>query len=118
MPDYTVSRLAAMDGWLCGLIGHGAYPRNDPTWIMLPLRKRFELYANVKPVKSYANVNSLHKPCGARCVRDREHDADGGCNRGSRHRGAGRDPERRTQYISPASAIAGSHSHFASEYST
>ena len=61
MPEYTVSRLAKLDGWVCGPIGHGAYPRNDPTWIMPPLRKRFELYASVKPVKSYPNVKSLHK---------------------------------------------------------
>ncbi len=61
MPDYTVSRLEKLDGWVCGPIGHGAYPRNDPTWIMPPLRKRFELYASVKPVKSYPNVKSLHK---------------------------------------------------------
>ncbi|HYH40436.1 MAG TPA: isocitrate/isopropylmalate family dehydrogenase [Burkholderiales bacterium] len=61
MPDYTVERLKPLDGWVCGPIGHGAYPRNDPTWIMPPLRKRFELYASVKPVKSYPNVKSLHK---------------------------------------------------------
>ena len=61
MPDYTVERLAQTDGWLCGPIGHSAYPRNDSTWIMPPLRKRFELYASVKPVKSYANITSLHK---------------------------------------------------------
>ena len=61
MPDYTVERLAQTDGWLCGPIGHAAYPRNDATWIMPPLRKRFELYASVKPVKSYANIKSLHK---------------------------------------------------------
>ena len=61
MPEYTTSRLEKTDGWLCGPIGHGAYPRNDPTWIMPPLRKRFELYASVKPVKSYPNVKSLHK---------------------------------------------------------
>lgn len=61
MPDYTTSRLEKIDGWLCGPIGHGAYPRNDATWIMPPLRKRFELYASVKPVKSYPNVKSLHK---------------------------------------------------------
>jgi len=61
MPEYTVSRLAQLDGWVCGPIGHGAYPRNDATWIMPPLRKRFELYASVKPVKSYPNVKSLHK---------------------------------------------------------
>ena len=61
MPAYTVERLEKTDGWICGPIGHGGYPRNDPTWIMPPLRKRFELYASVKPVKSYANIKSLHK---------------------------------------------------------
>lgn len=61
MPDYTVSRLGETDGWICGPIGHASYPRNDPTWIMPPLRKRFELFANVKPVKSYPNVKSIHK---------------------------------------------------------
>jgi 3-isopropylmalate dehydrogenase len=61
MPEYTVKALENTDGWLCGPIGHDAYPRNDPTWIMPPLRKRFDLYASVKPVRSYANVKSLHK---------------------------------------------------------
>ena len=70
MPDYTVSRLAQTDGWLCGPIGHASYPRNDPTWIMPPLRKRFELYASVKPVKSYSNVKSLHKDVDIVFVRE------------------------------------------------
>src|ERR1043165_9426969 len=61
MREYTVKALEKTDGWICGPIGHGGYPRNDPTWIMPPLRKRFELYASVKPVKSYENVKSLHK---------------------------------------------------------
>src|SRR6266545_1920603 len=61
MPEYTVKALEKTDGWICGPIGHGSYPRNDPTWIMPPLRKRFELYASVKPVKSYENVKSIHK---------------------------------------------------------
>ena len=61
MPQPTVAALEKTDGWLCGPIGHAAYPRNDPTWIMPPLRKRFELYANVKPVKSYPNIPSVHK---------------------------------------------------------
>lgn len=61
MPEYTVKQLEKTDGWLCGPIGHGSYPRNDPTWIMPPIRKRFELYASVKPVKSYRNVKSIHK---------------------------------------------------------
>ena len=61
MPDSTVEALANVDGWLQGPIGHNAYPRHDPTWINPPLRKKFELFANVKPVRSYPNLPSLHK---------------------------------------------------------
>jgi 3-isopropylmalate dehydrogenase len=61
MPEFTVQALQKTDGFISGPIGHNAYPRNDPTWIMPPLRKRFDMYANVKPVKSYANVESVHK---------------------------------------------------------
>jgi len=61
MPQATVSALEKTDGWLCGPIGHAAYPRNDPTWVFPPLRKRFELFASIKPVKSYPNIQSLHK---------------------------------------------------------
>jgi 3-isopropylmalate dehydrogenase len=60
-PQQTQKELENVDGWLCGPIGHNAYPRNDPTWIMPPVRKRFELYANIKPVKSYPNIPSVHK---------------------------------------------------------
>ena len=60
-PQQTQTELEKIDGWLCGPIGHNAYPRNDPTWIMPPVRKRFELYANIKPVKSYPNIPSVHK---------------------------------------------------------
>jgi len=61
MPDSTVEALKSVDGWLQGPIGHNAYPRHDPTWINPPLRKRFELFASVKPVKSYPNLPSVHK---------------------------------------------------------
>ena len=61
MPKVTVDTLAKVDGWLQGPIGHNAYPRNDPTWLNPPLRKKFELFASIKPVKSYPNLPSLHK---------------------------------------------------------
>ena len=61
MPQVTVDGLQAFDGWVLGPIGHGAYPRNDPTWIMPPLRKKFDLFASIKPVKSYPNIKSVHK---------------------------------------------------------
>ena len=61
MPEQTVAALIETDGFITGPIGHNAYPRNDPTWVMPPIRKRFDMYANVKPVKSYPNLPSLHK---------------------------------------------------------
>ena len=60
-PDETIQELQNTDGWIMGPIGHRAYPRNDPTWIMPPIRKLFDLFANVKPVKSYENIPSVHK---------------------------------------------------------
>ena len=61
MPQVTVDGLQDFDGWILGPIGHGSYPRNDPTWIMPPLRKKFDLFASIKPVKSYPNIQSVHK---------------------------------------------------------
>jgi len=61
LPQTTVSALEKSDGWLCGPIGHNTYPRNDPSWVFPPLRKRFELFASIKPVKSYPNIESIHK---------------------------------------------------------
>ena len=61
MPPSTVDTVATLDGWLMGPIGHSLYPRNDPTWAKPDFRKGFDLFASVKPVKSYANIESLHK---------------------------------------------------------
>jgi 3-isopropylmalate dehydrogenase len=61
LPPMTAEALEKCDGWITGPIGHAAYPRNDPTWVMPPLRKRFQLFASIKPVKSYPSINSLHK---------------------------------------------------------
>jgi 3-isopropylmalate dehydrogenase len=60
-PRETEEALARLDGWVWGPHGHDAYPKNDPTWVNPPIRKRYELYANVKPVKSYPNIPSLHQ---------------------------------------------------------
>jgi 3-isopropylmalate dehydrogenase len=61
LPAVTEEALHGLDGWIMGPIGHSAYPRNDATWIMPPVRKRFELFAAVRPVKSYPNLPSVHK---------------------------------------------------------
>ena len=61
LPPVTAEALETCDGWVMGPIGHAAYPRNDPTWVMPPVRKRFQLFASIKPVKSYPNIKSVHK---------------------------------------------------------
>jgi 3-isopropylmalate dehydrogenase len=61
MPEFTIKGLADVAGFVCGPIGHAAYPRNDPTWIMPPLRKRLDLFASVKPVRSYPNLPHIHE---------------------------------------------------------
>ncbi len=60
LPPPTEKALHDLDGWIMGPIGHNAYPRNDPTWVIPPVRKRFELFAAIRPSRSYPNVASIH----------------------------------------------------------
>jgi len=60
LPPSTEAALWNLDGWIMGPIGHAAYPRNDPTWVMPPVRKRYELFAAVRPSRSYPSVASIH----------------------------------------------------------
>ncbi len=61
LPAVTEKVLRALDGWIMGPIGHAAYPRGDPTWVMPPVRKKFDLFAAVRPSLSHANLPSVHK---------------------------------------------------------
>lgn len=61
LPAPTEQALWELDGWIMGPIGHAAYPRNDPTWVMPPVRKKYDLFAAVRPSRSYPNVASIHK---------------------------------------------------------
>ncbi len=61
LPPVTAAALEQCAGWIMGPIGHSAYPRNDPTWVMPPVRKRYQLFASIKPVRSYPNLKSIHK---------------------------------------------------------
>lgn len=61
LPAITEEALRTLDGWVLGPIGHAAYPRNDPTWVMPPIRKKFELFAAVRPSRGHASLKSIHK---------------------------------------------------------
>ena len=70
LPAVTEQALRNLDGWIMGPIGHASYPRNDPTWVMPPIRKKFELFAAARPSRSYANVKSIHKDVDIVFVRE------------------------------------------------
>jgi 3-isopropylmalate dehydrogenase len=61
LPAITEQGLRGMDGWIMGPIGHNAYPRGDPTWVMPPVRKKFDLFAALRPSLSHSNIASVHK---------------------------------------------------------
>lgn len=72
LPPGTLDTLDGLDGWLLGPIGHQAYPKNDPK-VVNPhpiLRKHFDLFANIRPAKSYPGIPSLHQDVDLIIVRE------------------------------------------------
>jgi 3-isopropylmalate dehydrogenase len=70
LPPSTEAALRQLDGWIMGPIGHAAYPRNDPTWVMPPVRKKFELFAAARPSRSFPSIPSIHKEVDIVFVRE------------------------------------------------
>src|SRR3984893_6145820 len=70
LPDLTETALRKLDGWIMGPIGHAAYPRNDPTWVMPAVRKKFELFAAARPSRSFPGIASIHRDVDIVFVRE------------------------------------------------
>jgi 3-isopropylmalate dehydrogenase len=61
LPDGTLEALSRLDGWILGPIGHQNYPRGPGAINPHPiLRKHFNLFANVRPTRSYPEIGCLH----------------------------------------------------------
>ncbi len=61
LPDSTMDTLKTLDGWILGPIGHRAYPKGPNAINPHPiLRKHFNLFANVRPTRSYPGIGCLH----------------------------------------------------------
>ncbi len=57
LPTRTLERLASLDGWILGPIGHRDYPKVPEAVNPHPiLRKRFDLFGNVRPTRSYPGI--------------------------------------------------------------
>jgi 3-isopropylmalate dehydrogenase len=71
MPADTLDRLELLDGWILGPIGHMAYPKRPEAINPHPiLRKHFHLFANIRPVKSYPSLPSVHQGVDLVIVRE------------------------------------------------
>jgi 3-isopropylmalate dehydrogenase len=61
LPPETMATLQTLDGWILGPIGHRAYPKVPNAINPHPiLRKQFNLFANVRPTRSYPDIGCLH----------------------------------------------------------
>ena len=61
LPPETLEALKTLDGWILGPIGHRAYPKGPNAINPHPiLRKQFNLFANVRPTRSYPDIGCLH----------------------------------------------------------
>ncbi len=61
LPPETLATLKTLDGWILGPIGHRAYPKGPNAINPHPiLRKQFNLFANVRPTRSYPDIGCLH----------------------------------------------------------
>ena len=61
LPEGTLETLAKMDGFVLGPIGHRDYPKGPGAINPHPImRKHFNLFANVRPTRSYPGIGCLH----------------------------------------------------------
>jgi 3-isopropylmalate dehydrogenase len=71
LPTTTMEALHQLDGWILGPIGHRAYPKVPQAVNPHPiLRKSFDLYANVRPTRSYPDIGCLHQDVDLIIVRE------------------------------------------------
>ena len=71
LPPETLAGLKTLDGWILGPIGHRAYPKGPNAINPHPiLRKQFNLFANVRPTRSYPGIGCLHDDIDLVIVRE------------------------------------------------
>ncbi len=71
MPEGTLELLATLDGWILGPIGHREYPKVPEAINPHPiLRKHFDLFANVRPTRSFPGIGCLHDDIDLVIVRE------------------------------------------------
>lgn len=73
LPESTLEALPDYPGWLLGPVSHHAYPSNTDARYINPsgfLRKHHELYANVRPARSFEGVRAFNDRVNLVVVRE------------------------------------------------
>ena len=71
MPDGTLEELATFDGFILGPIGHQAYPKVPGAINPHPIfRKHFDLFANVRPTRSFPDIGCIYDDVDLVIVRE------------------------------------------------
>lgn len=71
LPHDTLDTLDTLDGWILGPIGHRDYPKGPGAVNPHPiLRKHFDLFANVRPTRSFPGIGCLHDDIDMVIVRE------------------------------------------------
>ena len=71
MPEGTLDTLGTLDGWILGPIGHRDYPKGPGAINPHPiLRKHFDLFANVRPTRSFPDIGCLRDDIDLVIVRE------------------------------------------------
>ncbi|WP_374367879.1 isocitrate/isopropylmalate dehydrogenase family protein [Dongia sp.] len=71
LPDGTLQALSKMDGFILGPIGHREYPKGPGAINPHPiLRKHFNLFANVRPTRSYPGLGAIYDDIDLVIVRE------------------------------------------------
>ncbi|MCE8030432.1 isocitrate/isopropylmalate dehydrogenase family protein [Halomonas daqingensis] len=71
MPDGTLETLSTFDGFILGPIGHREYPKVEGAINPHPiLRKHFDLFANVRPTRSYPDIGCIYDDIDLVIVRE------------------------------------------------
>ncbi|MCQ8781219.1 isocitrate/isopropylmalate dehydrogenase family protein [Mangrovibrevibacter kandeliae] len=71
LPAGTLETLSTMDGFILGPIGHQAYPKQPGAINPHPImRKHFNLFANVRPTRSFPGLGAVHEGIDLVIVRE------------------------------------------------
>ncbi len=71
LPEGTLEALAKLDGFILGPIGHREYPKGPGAINPHPImRKHFNLFANVRPTRSYPDIGCLRDDVDLVIVRE------------------------------------------------